>query len=127
MIPLNELSTPSLAYLGDCVLELRVREKLVQSGIAKSGRLNTEALRFVRASAQAAAMQRILPLLTDEETAYYKRGRNSSHLNVPKSASPSEYRTATGMEVLFGYLHLSGQTDRIGELFALAYPDNTQP
>ena len=98
MTPLNELSTPSLAYLGDCVLELRVREKLVQSGIAKSGRLNTEALRFVRASAQAAAMQRILPLLTDEETAYYKRGRNSSHLNVPKSASPSEYRTATGMD-----------------------------
>jgi ribonuclease-3 family protein len=72
-------------------------------------------------------MQRILPLLTDEETALYKRGRNSSHLNVPKSASPSEYRTATGMEVLFGYLHLSGQTERISELFALAYPDDSQP
>ncbi len=123
MIPLNELSTPSLAYLGDCVLELRVREKLVKSGIAKSGHLNTEALRFVRASAQAAAMQRILPFLSDEEAAYYRRGRNSSHLNVPKSASPSEYRTATGMEVLFGYLHLAGQFDRIDELFSLAYPD----
>lgn len=122
MIPLNEISTSALAYLGDCVLELRVRELLVKQGLSKSGHLNAEALHFVRASAQAEAMERILPLLTEEETRIYKRGRNSGHLNVPKSASQSQYRTATGMEVLFGYLHLSEQVQRIEELFAAAYP-----
>ena len=121
MIPLNEISTSALAYLGDCVLELRVRELLVKRGLSKSGHLNAEALRFVRASAQAEAMERILPLLTEEETRIYKRGRNSGHLNVPKSASQSQYRTATGMEVLFGYLHLSEQMERIEALFAAAY------
>ena len=123
MIPLNEISTPALAYLGDCVLEMQVRERLVCRGLSKSGHLNSEALGYVRASAQAAAMERILPLLSEIETQYYKRGRNSGHLNVPKSASPSQYRMATGMEVLFGYLHLSGQTERIKELFEAAYPE----
>ena len=122
MIPLNEISTPALAYLGDCVLELRVRELLVKRGLSKSGHLNAEALRFVRASAQAEAMERILPLLTEEETRIYKRGRNSGHLNVPKSASQAQYRTATGMEVLFGYLHLSEQSERMEQLFEAAYP-----
>ena len=121
MIPLNEISTPALAYLGDCVLELRVRETLVCRGISKSGRLNSEALHYVRASAQAEAMERILPMLTESEMQAYKRGRNSGHLNVPKNASQSQYRMATGMEVLFGFLHLTGQTERIDELFAIAY------
>ena len=123
MIPLNEISTPALAYLGDCVLEMQVRERLVCKGLSKSGHLNSEALRFVRASAQAAAMERLLPLLNETEMQYYKRGRNSGHLNVPKSASPAQYRMATGMEVLFGYLHLSRQGERITELFEAAYPD----
>ncbi len=126
MIPLNEISTPALAYLGDCVLELLVRELLVSRGLSKSGHLNAEALCYVRASAQAEAMERILPILTEEETRFYKRGRNSGHLNVPKSASQAQYRTATGMEVLFGYLHLSRQTQRIEELFAAAYPQNNE-
>ena len=123
MIPLNEISTPALAYLGDCVLEMQVRERLVCKGLSKSGHLNSEALGYVRASAQAAAMERILPLLNETEMQYYKRGRNSGHLNVPKSASPAQYRMATGMEVLFGYLHLSRQGERIAELFEAAYPD----
>ncbi len=123
MIPINEISTQALAYLGDCVLEMQVRERLVCSGLSKSGHLNSEALRYVRASAQAEAMERILPLLNETEMQYYKRGRNSGHLNVPKSASPSQYRMATGMEVLFGYLHLSRQTERIKELFEAAYPE----
>ena len=123
MIPLNEISTPALAYLGDCVLEMQVRERLVCKGLSKSGHLNSEALLYVRASAQAAAMERLLPLLNETELQYYKRGRNSGHLNVPKSASPAQYRMATGMEVLFGYLHLSRQGERITELFEAAYPD----
>ena len=126
MIPMNEISTSALAYLGDCVLEMQVRERLVCRGLSKAGHLNSEALHYVRASEQAAAMERILPLLDESELQYYKRGRNSGHLNVPKSASPAQYRMATGMEVLFGYLHLSRQTERIAELFEAAYPKQTK-
>ena len=124
MLPINEISTSALAYLGDCVMELQVRRRLVMRGLSKSGQLNAEALRYVKASAQAEAMRRILPALSEEEERIYKRGRNSGHLNIPKSASPSEYRTATGMEVLFGHLHLTGQTRRLEELFLLAFPED---
>ena len=116
-----ELSTPSLAYLGDCVIELFVRERLTASGISSSKSLNREALHFVSAPAQAAAMKRILELLSEEENGFFRRGKNLSHLNVPKNATPSEYRLATGMETLFGFLHLSGNDERARELFALAY------
>ena len=120
-IKLKEISTEALAYLGDCVIELKVREHLVESGISGSGNLNRASLSFVKASAQAQAMRRLIPILTEEEAAIFKRGRNMSGGNVPKSATMSEYRTATGMEVLFGYLHIEGKTDRIEELFTLAY------
>lgn len=122
MNPLNEIATPALAYLGDCVLELRVREHLVAEGLSKSAHLNEAALGFVRASAQATAVKRILPLLDEEETRVFLRGRNSSHIHVPKSATVEDYRAATGMEVLFGYLHLAERHARIDELFRAAYP-----
>ncbi len=123
VINIKEVSTEALAYLGDCVIELKVRELLVNRGISGSGNLNKESLTFVKATAQAKAMQKIIPLLTEEETAIYKRGRNMSGGNVPKSATVSEYRTATGMEALFGYLHLLGDTERINTLFSVAYAD----
>ena len=119
---IKEVSTEALAYLGDSVLEIRVREKLVNDGISGSGNLNRASLSYVKASEQAAAMHRIIPALSEEETLVFKRGRNMSGGNVPKSATMSEYRTATGMEVLFGYLHLLGRQERIDELFSLAYP-----
>ena len=118
---LREMSTPALAYLGDCVIELCVREYLVESGLSTSRNLNKEALNYVRASAQAEAMKNLFPLLTEEEEAFFKRGRNIGHTNVPKNATVSDYRTATGMEVLFGYLHVSHQKERIDELFRTAY------
>lgn len=118
------VSAPSLAYLGDCVLELCVREHLVESGLNTSAHLNRAALDYVRASAQAEAMKRLLPHLTEEELSYFKRGRNIGHTNCPKNATVSEYRAATGMEVLFGFLHLTGRQERIAELFALAYPQS---
>ena len=120
---LREISTPALAYLGDCVLELCVREYLVESGLSTSRNLNKEALNYVRASAQAEAMKKLFPLLTEEEEAFFRRGRNIGHTNVPKNATVSDYRTATGMEVLFGYLHVSHQKERIDELFRAAYLD----
>ena len=97
-----ELSTPSLAYLGDCVMELCVRTRLLQRGFSTSRTLNAEALNYVRAGAQADAVERILPILTEEEAAVYRRGRNIGHTNVPKSATVAQYRMATGLEVLFG-------------------------
>ena len=118
------VSTSALAYLGDAVIEGCVREHLVESGLSSSAKLNAAALEFVRASEQAKAMLNITDLLTDEELAVFKRGRNLGHTNTPKSATVSEYRSATGMEALFGYLRLCGREERIKELFALAYKLN---
>ena len=121
---IREISVPALAYLGDCVLELYVRRHLVEKGLSTSAHLNAAALDFVRASAQAEAMKRILPHLNETEENYFRRGRNMGHGNVPKRATVSEYRAATGMETLFGYLHLTGQDARIEALFSLAYLQN---
>lgn len=120
-IILEEISTDALAYLGDSVIELLVREHLVNMNITSSGGLNSKSLEFVKAGAQAQAMRSILPLLTSEEEAIFKRGRNKAGGNVPKSATVSEYRAATGMETLFGYLHLKGDRERIVELFRIGY------
>ncbi len=122
----NTCSTAALAYLGDCVLELCVREYLVGEGLSSSARLNGEALEYVKATKQAEAMKNLFPLLTEEEEAAFRRGRNMGHTNTPKSATVAQYRAATGMETLFGYLHLMGRQERIKELFALAYNLNNK-
>lgn len=121
--PIEEMSTAALAYLGDSIIELCVRETLVKKGVSSAKNLNFSALLFVKAEAQADAMKIILPLLSEEETAAYKRGRNIGHTNTPKSATVGQYRMATGMEALFGYLYLKGEKARINELFSLAYAD----
>ena len=121
--PIEEMSTAALAYLGDSIIELCVRETLVKKGVSSAKNLNFSALLFVKAEAQADAMKNILPLLSEEETALYKRGRNIGHTNTPKSATVGQYRMATGMEALFGYLYLKGEKVRINELFSLAYAD----
>ncbi len=115
-------SSAAQAYLGDAVLELCVRKRLVETGYTSSKRLNEHALEYVRAGAQARAMERILPALTEEEDAVFHRGRNAGHGQHPKGATVGEYRNATGMEALFGYLHMMKNEERIAELFALAYP-----
>ena len=118
------LSAQALAYLGDCVIELCVRSLLLEKGLAHSKDLNKAALRYVSATAQAEAMKQILPALTEEETGVYRRAHNAGHIqNVPKSATVGQYRTATGMEALFGYLYLCGRLSRIRELFRMGYPD----
>lgn len=119
---LNGYSTASLAYLGDCAIEICVREYLVrEAGLSSSAKLNKAALEFVKAGKQAEAMKNIMPLLTEEENAVFHRGRNMGHSSTPKSATVSEYRNATGMEALFGWLHLAGNKERINELFRIAY------
>jgi ribonuclease-3 family protein len=124
MKPVNELTTPALAYLGDAVIELYVRGRLVAAGYSTSASLNQKSLDFVRAGAQAEAMQKILPLLTEEEQGVFRRGRNMGHGNVPKGATVAQYRAATGMEVLAGYLHVLGREQRLYELLDAGYAQN---
>ena len=121
---IREISTPALAYLGDCVIELCVRQMLVERGLSTSAHLNAAALDYVRAPAQAEAMKRLAEHLTEEEAAFFRRGRNMGHSSVPKRSTVSEYRAATGMEVLFGYLHLLGRHERIDYLFYMAYKND---
>ena len=121
MFDSRSASNAALAYLGDAVIELLVRERLVSEGYTSSKALNARALDYVRAPAQAAAMSRITPLLTEEESAVFHRGRNIGHTSTPKNATVGEYRVATGMEALFGYLHMMGREQRARELFAIAY------
>ena len=117
-------TVPALAYLGDAVTELYVREQLVRHGLCASAKLNEAALQYVKASAQSEALNRVLPLLTAEEENVYRRGRNSPHIHTsPKSATLAEYRRASGLETLFGKLHLEGKKDRLRELLDAAYPD----
>ena len=111
----------TLAYLGDSVMELYVRERLVRSGITRAGELNCRAHDIVRATSQAKAFHKIEDILTEDELEFFRRGRNSGHLSAPRSATISEYRTATGFEAVLGYLHLTGRHDRIEELLLAAY------
>ena len=118
------IAVEALAYLGDAAMEVLIRERLVRSGLCSSGRLNTAALAYVKATAQSEALERMLPHLTESEEATYKRGRNAGHgKTVPKSASVSEYRRATGLETLFGQLYLDGDTRRMNELLDIGFPE----
>ena len=118
------IAVEALAYLGDAAMEVLIRERLVRAGLCSSKRLNDASLAYVKATAQSAALERILPHLSESEEATYKRGRNLGHgKNTPKSASVAEYRRATGLEVLFGQLYLDGNTQRMNELIDVGYPD----
>ena len=115
------LSGAVLAYLGDAVFEVCVREFLIFCGIHDIGQLNRLAVSFVKASAQSDAVESILGILDEDELSVFKRGRNSSGISAPKSASSVQYRRATGFEALVAYLYLDKKEDRIKELFSIAY------
>lgn len=112
----NNLSTGVLAFVGDAYYGLLVREMLAETN-RPSGELHSESVKLVKASAQAAAFKIIESELTDAELSVYKRGRNSHVNSIPKNASVGEYHSATGLETLFGYLHLSDNDKRAKELF----------
>ena len=129
-ITLNEneiqgISSIGLAHLGDGVYELLVRTWLCAHGKATGKGLHRATIELVCAQAQAARGDRILPLLTEEETAVYKRGRNAHVHTVPHSASRADYLKATALECLFGWLYLRGQRDRINFLFAAMMEEDT--
>ena len=117
----SQLNGASLAYLGDSVLEVIVRQYLLSTGITDVGKLNSMALSYVRATAQSDAVERILPHLTEEENHVFKRGRNAHGIAIPKSASASQYRRATGLEALFGHLYINGMSERMKELFNIGF------
>ena len=120
----NAMSSLALAHVGDAVYELLVRSMLASRGPAavhdlhrQTVDLHRQTVAYVRAEAQAATVKRLLPLLSEEETAVYKRGRNSHVHGIPAHANPGEYHSATGLEALLGWLYLTGRQDRIRELF----------
>lgn len=113
------LSSLGLAHLGDSVFEVMVRSWLCLQGKAKPKDLHKATVKYVAAPAQAAMVQKILPVLTEEESDVYRRGRNTAPHSVPKAASRGEYQAATALEALFGWLYLQGRTERLNELFAL--------
>jgi len=121
---IKTISALGLAHMGDGVFELLVRSWLCAHGKATSGNLHRATVSYVSAPAQARQMERMLPLLTEEEAAIYRRGRNAHVHAVPKNATPGEYSRATGLESLFGALFLMGRTERINELFALTMEDH---
>ena len=106
-----------LAFYGDSVYEVLVRKRVVMRHQTNAGRLHELAVERVRASYQSEAVNVIEPLLDEREADILRRGRNAGGISVPKSAKPSEYRRATALEALFGYLALCGRDERAAELF----------
>lgn len=111
----------TLAFFGDSVYEVYVREQIVRLGTMPVDKLHKKAVQYVNAGFQSYAYDIIAEQLTEEETEIFKRGRNATGNNVPRSSNPKDYRRATGMEALFGYLYLTGQNDRIKALFEKIY------
>jgi Uncharacterized protein conserved in bacteria len=115
---IHAISTLGLAHIGDGVYELLVRSKLCLEGKATNKSLHKATVELVKASAQAAGVPHILPMLTEEEQDVFRRGRNVSPHAVPQNATRSEYQQATAVEALFGYLYLKGESERVEALFA---------
>ena len=113
----SAISNLGLAHMGDCVFEILCRAYLCTRGDKTVNMLHKDTINMVKATSQAKFADKMLPLLTEEEMAWYRRGKNSHVHAVPKSATPAEYAKATGVEALFGALYLLGRTDRLNEIF----------
>ena len=114
---IDAISNLGLAHMGDCVFEILCRGYLCARGGKNVGSLHRDTIGMVKASSQAEFVEKLLPLLTEEELAYYRRGKNAHVHAVPKSCTPAQYAKATGLEALFGALYLAGQTERLNQLF----------
>lgn len=113
-----QMPAAALAYLGDAVYEIEVRTALVLAGVQKP---SVASLRYVTAGAQCQVLEKILPVLTEKENDIYHRGRNCVHNMPPKSCTMAEYRRATGLEAVFGYLWLAGEKDRLEQLCRIGF------
>ncbi len=110
----------TLAFLGDAVYSLLVRNMLSLAANKPTGKLHKESINYVNAAFQAQMIKELLPVLTEDETSVFKRGRNAHSSHSPKNQSDADYRYATGLETLYGYLYLCGNAERIKELFELS-------
>lgn len=121
----SQFSPLALAYIGDGVYELFVRTKVIEEHEnMPANKLHKKTVQYVKAHAQANSIDAMLPHLTEDETAVYKRGRNAKSNTTPKNADMADYRKATGFEALIGFLYLSGENERLHELMNIAY-ENT--
>ena len=116
-VGIHEMSPVALAFVGDAVLELLVRARLVGSTRLQPNRLHTVATHYVSAHAQCRELEILEPLLTEAEANVLRRGKNASKASVAKHATVQEYRASTGLECLLGWLYLRGENDRIQQLF----------
>lgn len=115
----NALSMLALAHVGDAVYDLVVRSHLCAQGHGSVTQLHKRTVEIVNAPAQARAAQKILELLTEDELSVFKRARNTKVNSVPQHASVGEYHASTAIEALLGYLYLTGETQRLEELFQI--------
>ena len=115
----REITNLGLAHVGDGVYELLCRSYLVSKGGKTVLKLHNATVELVKAPTQAKFADKIKPVLTEEELAYFRRGKNAHSHAAPKSATPQEYAKATGLETLFGALYLQGKKERLNELFAM--------
>lgn len=118
---INTLSPLTLAFLGDSVYEMFVRTKILSQGNRPANELHKIAVGYVKAKAQAVAAHKILETLSEAEIEIYKRGRNTNIHTVPKNADMADYRHATALEALIGYLYLKGDEERLAEILNLAF------
>lgn len=116
---MNLYSPLTLAYIGDAVYDLMVRTLVVEHGNCAANKLHKRTSEIVKAPAQAKMMEKILPVLSEEEKGIYRRGRNAKSYTMAKNATMGEYRKATGLEALMGYLYLNGETERAVELLKM--------
>ncbi len=120
----ENLSPLTLAFMGDTVFDMFVREQLICQANRPVNALHSNATRLVKASAQSKAMDKIMPMLTEKEITVFKRGRNAHTNHRAKNASEGDYHRATGLESLFGYLYLKGEIERLRELFDIISQEN---
>ena len=113
----NQLSPLNLAFIGDCVFSLMVREKLLRESNRPVNDLHKDSVKLVNASKQAEFIDLLMPYLTETEIGIFKRGRNAHTVNSSKSSTVEQYHKATGFEALFGFLYLKGDYARLKELF----------
>ena len=120
---INRINTTSLAYLGDAVYEVIVREMILAKYPLDAGKAHQHAVRYVSAGGQAKAARAMIEegFLTEEEEHLLKRARNHRTMSRPQHADPKDYKYATGFEALLGYLHLAGEKDRIAEITSEAF------
>ena len=119
-VDIRTVAPLTLAYIGDSVMDLFVRTYLATSTNEQVSKLNARAIKVVKASAQAEILHMLAEILTDEERDVVRRGRNAKSATMPKNADVTDYRLATGLEALLGYLFVSGNTKRLCELFETA-------